>query len=356
MVKVVITILMVFLVSSCGDKCDDCIDCSSCPACPQCVIAPLEETCKLNLTVWICQNTLCQIKEPMEAVLVELYASKEDAIDRINKMACSTTNALGEIDFRNVACGHTYIRIETEQRGTYIELFSLSSTAETNYEEIRFVEGLVYGNGSEGLMGQSHIDFGNPVLGQQSNYRRFEMNSISYEVKSYTDNVLRVRLINQIEANTFVVEEKIDRIEGTLNWPYYPQVVTLRNRWTFFEDSIRVSPHHDEYFGSFIWNLSDAFEDDEATGYTFSLQRPLDPIIDMENDPVDQADFWGTGSAEDYSLSNHLFENLIVDQRSYVSLDGPKKVIVYSKNDGIVRSMDFYNGMSLISQGFDLLL
>lgn len=75
----------------------------------------------------------------------------------------------------------------------------------------------------------------------------------------------------------------------------------------------------------------------------------------MQNDPTAIVEF-GTSAAEDYSLLGNQFQNLIIDMRSYTGVDGPQKVIAYSNEDGIVRSMNFYSGGGLTTIGFDLLL
>jgi len=116
-----------------------------------------------------------------------------------------------------------------------------------------------------------------------------------------------------------------------------------------------LTPHIDELYGSFIWNLKpDAFPVEED-GYTFSRLRPSQPVVDMQNDFISNIEF-GTSASEDYNLLGNQFHNLIIDMRSYTGVDGPQKVIIYSNEDGIVRSMNFYSGGGLTTIGFDLLL
>lgn len=66
--------------------------------------------------------------------------------------------------------------------------------------------------------------------------------------------------------------------------------------------------------------------------------------------------FWGTGYAEDYTLLGQEYDELLIDLISYTYIDGPLKFRVYSLDDGLVRSLDFYSGGSLATHGFDLIL
>lgn len=348
-----ILLLSICFIYSC-DECRDCPD--DCPDnCIEEPVVPLDPTCDLDLKLTLCQNSTCQVTNPFAGIEVGLYASREDAIDGINELVSRETDENGMIEFVNTSCYIIYTRIDLGDFGTHIEVFSLAEQA-INSEEIRIVDGFLYNNEAEGAPPQSHISFSNPFLFQQSNYIRFEIpNHISYDIPEYTDNTLSVRLQEQIDDNSFMVVETIDRIEGSLNLPFYPDTETVINKWTFHGDSITVSPYNDEYFTSFIWNLSEAFEGNEDNGFTFSLIRPTDPIIDMANDDVSESMGWGTFAAEDYSLSNQVFGDLIVNGRSYVGWDGPKKMVFYNRTDGVIRSIDF-NGMALITHGFDLVL
>ena len=318
---------------------------------------PLEPTCTIDLSVVICQNFQCQQVTAFSDVLVEIFASEQDAIDGISRLRSGSTDAEGQLSLGFLPCDFIWLRIVTEDRGVYIERFSLSTVASTNFEQVEFVEGLIYQNGSEGFATQTHISFTNPILGQESIYQRFEIqNYIDYEITEYTDNMLSVSLVNQLDENTYVVEEKIDVLDGMLQWPFYPGMETVRSQWTFYGDSIRVSPHGNEYFASFVWNLSEYFENSEADGYTFSLDRPTDPLVDMSEDLVAEAPGFGVAAAADYTILDQLFSDLIVDVRSYTGLDGPKKLCFYNREDGLVRSIDFFAGMSQSTHGFDLLL
>lgn len=349
-----ILILSISLLYSC-DECSDCLD--DCPDnCIEEPIVPSDPSCNLDLKVTLCQNSTCEVTTPFLDVKVGLYIRREDAVDGVKELISRDTDGDGMIKFINTNCGIIYTRIDLGNLGVHIEVFNLAEQA-INSEEIRIVDGFFYDNESEGTPPQSHISFSNPFLFQQSNYVRFEIhNHISYDIPEYTDNTLRVRLQEQIDDNTFKVVETIDRIEGFLQWPYYPDTETVTTQWTFHGDSITVSPYNDEYFASFVWNLSQEFMADEADGYTFSLIRPTELSIDMENDLVQESPGWGIAAAEDYTLSNRVFGNLIVDMRSYTGWDGPKKMIFYSKEDGVVRSMDFFSGMSSTTHGFDLVL
>ena len=203
---------------------------------------------------------------------------------------------------------------------------------------------------------QFHISLSNPHVGQQSNYIYHQRNDlITFSDVEYTDNNLRVKIIDQLSDNKYLIEEAIDTTFGILTVPTYPQMKVLRNVWRFENDSLFVEPYENEYFGSFVWNLQGVYL--EPDGYGFSLLRPTSNFIDMLTDYIsDLSGWWGVGFANDYSLFGHLFEELITDKVSYNALDGPIKFRVYNLNDGLIRSMDFYSGGSITTHGFDLVL
>ena len=320
--------------------------------------APTEMGCSFDLSVVSCVTGLCNEFNPVVGVPVQFFTSEIDALEGVNRLLIRETNNEGEVDLVNFMCGITWVKIVSEDNGTYIGPFNLSSAASQNFEQIRFIDGVIYNNGSEGFLTQGHISFTNPVLSQQSTYRRFEIdNSVSFDIEEYTDILLRVRLVDQVDEQTFVVEETIDEISGVLTWPFYPPTESLRNVWIFHGDSITVRPRADEYFSSYIWNLSEYFESAEGEGYTFNLLRPTDPIVDMTSmNAVAEAPGFGAAAVEDYNLFDNLFSDLILDVRGYTGLDGPLKMQIYNREDGVVRSVDFFAGMSQITHGFDLVI
>lgn len=313
--------------------------------------------CSMDLLVAKCTTGLCNQFDPIVGVTVEIYETEQDALEGVNRLVVRDTNNEGEVDLVNFLCGNIWIKIETEENGTYLGVANLSQTAAQNLEIVYFVDGVIYDNDSDGFIAQTHISYTTPVIGQQSNYRRFEINnSISFDVPEYTDIMLRVRFVDQVDENTFVVEETIDELSGALLWPFYPPTESVRNVWIFHGDSITVRPRADEYFSSYLWNLSEFFEGSEAEGQTFSLVQPTDPVVDMSSDDVVSAPGFGLAAIEDYTINDNLFSDLILDVSGYTGLDGPLKMRIYNRNDGVVRSIDFFAGMSQTTHGFDLLI
>jgi len=324
------------------------------PDAPDPPVDPLDPVCTLDLSVVICQNFQCQQVSAFEGAFVEVFATEQDAIDGIDRIISGTTNDEGMRSLGFLPCDFIWVKIVTENRGVYLERFSLSQAASTNFEQIEFVEGLIYQNGSEGFATQSHISFDTPILGQASKYLYYNFQGITWEIDQYRPDTLTVRLVDQLDDNTYVVEEKVNSVDDLQNF-FFPEIPLVKTRWIFYEDSIRVIPHSEETYGSFIWNLNKDYFLPEVEGYTFSILRPTQPIVDMDNDLTSIVEF-GTSAAEDYNLLGHLFQDLIIDKRSYVGLDGPEKIIVYSNEDGIVRSMNFGSGGAMTTIGFDLLL
>lgn len=353
--KLLFLFTAVCLVYSC-DPCGNCPD--DCP--DDCLPEPLpiQMGCGLDLTVINCHSITCQSTSPIANLNVEFFNSREEAIEGINGFASRFTDAEGKISYSSVLpCGLLYIKLDLGEQGTYIDVLSVSDAASINREEIRIVESYLYDDSSEGMIPQTHINYSNPLLFQESFYVRFQIdNHISFDIPEYTDNTLRVKLVEQLSENSFKVEESIDRLEGILGSPFYPEIETVNNVWTFYEDSLRVSPYKDEYFTSFVWNLSEFFLNTESEGYTFSLNRPETPVYNLSEDFVQEVTVFPTGAVEDYTIGSNVYTDLILDHRSYVGFDGPKKIVVYNKEHGIIRSMDFFAGMAQITHGFELVL
>jgi len=225
------------------------------------------------------------------------------------------------------------------------------------FHNVSFVSGYSYNENDENQLTQNHISLSNPAVGQKSKYvYHINYQHISYTPKEYTDVELNVKIINQIDVNTFVIEEEIDTLYGGLGSPIYPNREIVTSIWRFENDSLHIEPYNNNYFGSFVWNVSGDWIINEANGYSFSLERPSINGINMTDVVPDRFEWWGVGFAEDYNLFGQDYSDLITDLISYQGFDGPLKLRVYNLEDGLIRSLDFYSGMSLSTQGFDLVI
>jgi len=137
----------------------------------------LEPTCAIDLTVVICQNFQCQQVTPFAGAFVEIFATEQDAIDGVDRLRSGITDDEGRLSLAFLPCDFIWVRIITDDRGIFKERFSLSQLVSTNFEQIEFVEGLIYQCSSEGFAAQSHISFDTPILGQSSKYLYYNFDS-----------------------------------------------------------------------------------------------------------------------------------------------------------------------------------
>ncbi len=344
MKKVITLFSLIFLLASCAEE-DPIIR-----------IEPEDDKCNLEVFVYQCSSLQCQNQLPLFQYNIELYPSYEEALSGSNLIRSQGSNSEGKALFSGLDCEVVFVRVETENFGTYIANESLAANATLNYHDIRFINGLVYNDGEISSLKQNHISLSAPVVGQVSKYIYHKnYDHISFTPLEYTDVQLEVRIIDQISENRFLVEEKIDSLVDFLTIPLYPGVLSLTNVWRFENDSLFVEPYGNEYYGSYVWNLANDWIQGEENGWGFSLKRPAINGIDMSTDEVYDLDgWWGTGFASEYTLFGQVYTDLITDKISYIGWDGPLKLRVYNNEDGLVRSLDFFSGGSVTTHGFDL--
>ena len=346
--KFLFFLLNVLLVFGCSDPQDD-------------PFIPPEPTCNLDVTVIRCPLLPCdeENSEYTGNIEVQLFASEEDAILGDDRLASVLTDAGGRARFISIDCGEVWVKVNSEENGTYISYENLTLASTLNFHEVRFVGNYFYDNDDSAGLRQNHISLKYPTVGQRSVYRYFENNNhISFTPTDYTDVYLEVIITDQLDENSFIVQEYLGEIYGSLGGPTTGggQLV-VSNVWTITDDLVYVSPMQDNYFTSYVWGLTEYFEYSEADGYPFSLVKPEEDEINMETDLVDYIfGSYQSISISDYNLFGATYEDLIGDVASYNSLDGPIKLRVYSKEDGPIRYINFYDGGSPRTKGFDLVL
>lgn len=313
-----------------------------------------ESGCKMDAYVYYCASPECIEEIPLNDIQVEVYLTFENAKTRTGNIGQQLTDNNGIVSFQNLKCSKVYIRIDSEENGTYITDLNLTTPSNKANLDVQFTKNYFYDCNDRASIFQNHISFLYPAAGQQSTYVYYqEYNHIAFDQFTYSDTKLTVTIIDQLSENSYLVEEKIDSIWGALGSPFYPEETEVENIWVFEEDSLKILPSNEDYYSSFIWNLSSFFEQEKA-GYAIPLSRTCDNNIDMSVDLVSTMQSWSHGCAEDYNLLGYQYENLITEKSSYVGWDGPLKFRVYNLDDGFVRSMDFYAGMSFTTHGFDL--
>lgn len=317
-----------------------------------------DPTCNLEVYAYECETIYCDLQIPLHGLTIEIYPSEEDAMNGFNLIETSVTNSEGIANFTRLPCELIYVKLVTEDFGTYIDQQPLPANASLSFHDIRFLKGFAYQENDQNSLVQNHISLCNPAVGQESRYKYYQNYShISYTPLEYSDVELSVKIIDQLTVNAFVIEETIDSIYGLLGAPIYQETESVKTIWILEDDSIHVRAFEEDFLGSFIWNISGFWYPIEEDGYSFSLNRPSINGIDMASDEVYESNGWrGTGYAEDYTLLGHFYDELITDKISFQGTDGPLKIRVYSKEGGVVRSLDFNTGGSQATQGFDLIL
>ena len=344
--KILLPITILLLFVSCNEEVD-----------PISTVTQQEELTSIEVYAYLCQTIRCDIENPLSGITVELYSSEEDALSKTNPIRSTQSNQDGKAIFINLILGTVYIRIDTEDYGTYIDKELINTNTVKVFHDVRYLKGYGYNENNDNQLRQRHISLSRTAVGQRSTYKyHYTPQSISYSPKEYTNINLNVSVIDQIDSNVFIIKEEIDSIIAPLTNPYYPNEKVIICQWRIENDSLHISPYQDYTYGSYAWNLSDHWFPKEEQGYSFSLNRPTINRIDMNNDVGANDYFWGTGYAEDYTLLDHEYGDLITDMFDFRSSDGPIKLRVYSLDDGLVRSLDFFYGGSLTTHGFDLCL
>jgi len=296
----------------------------------------------------------------MEGIPVFLYPTKEDAAEGTNQIAVRTSNAEGTASFSNIDCGEVYIKVVTLENGTFITQEILSENASAHWYEARFV-GNYYFDNCDTPSNQRHISLEKPVVGQRSIYRGHHgIGHISFTPQEYLDMELEVKIIDQLSENSFLVQEKIDTIVPGFYGFFFSGVFEsiVQNIWTVENDGITVSQYANQPYYSFVWNITIESLNTNEFEYHFPFEVETDFHLDMSNDTAISIGGLPSydGTVEDYILFDSLYTDLIFESRSFTSADGPAKVRVYNRQDGLVRVMEFFHGMSQNTSGFDLVL
>lgn len=342
-------VLVIVTIISCNDDIE--------PITPTTPITSQQSQVQLEVYTYQCKTIRCNEEIPLSGIVVEIYNSEEDAIAGRDILRSNASDNSGIVILPNINSGIIYIKIETEEFGTYIARERITANAVKVFQNVRFIGGYSYNENDELQLNQRHISLSNPAVGQKSKYvYHINYQHISYTPLEYTDVELNVKIIDQIDVNRFIIEEEIDTLLGGLGSPIYPDREIVTSIWRFENDSLHVESYDDNYFGSFAWNVSGDWIINEANGYSFSLKRPSINRINMTDVVPARFGWWGVGFAEDYILFEQEYSDLITDLISYESFDGPLKLRVYNLKDGLIRSLDFYSGMSQSTQGFDLVL
>ncbi len=319
-----------------------------CSCNPEAEITPPEfeqfSTCKLEIYVHECPTIHCEQELPLEEFQIELYRTQQNAMDGTDLLSTGKTNEEGIVSFPVLDCQTLFIKINTEDFGTYIGSENLAINSSNNFHNVRFIDGFVYNENDSSSLKQETISLIQPQVGQQSTYRYHQNHQhISYTPLEYTDLELKVTIVDQLDANSFLVTEEIDSFEIMISFWSYPETSIVKNIWTISEDSLHIQSPDMGPTQSFIWHLNEEKYTAEESG-SFSLIRPSENRIDMTTDDQELYDWsWsGTGFAEDYNLFGHLFDNLIVNHMGYTGTDGPLKLRFYNQEHGLVRSFDIF--------------
>ena len=341
--------ILIIMLISCGDE-DDSVFVSS--------GTDQENLFSIEIFIHQCKTIRCGEEIPLDQIEVEIYKTKEDALTGRDVFRSVTSDTSGIVILNSLSLSEIFIKVETEDFGTYISKEAISGNVVKVFHDIRFVKGYVYHEDDRAILSQKHISLSNPAVGQESDYLyHLTYSHISFTPVEYSDIGLNVRIVDQLDSNIFIVKETIDTIIEILAFATYPSQEVVTSMWRFENDSLHITPYENNYFGSFAWNISGDFITREANGYCFSLERPAFNGLDMDIDlQISNIRWWGVGYAEDYNLFGRDYNDLITDVIGYTSFDGPLKLRVYNLDDGLVRSLDFFSGMSLSTHGFDLVL
>jgi len=318
--------------------------------------------CELKIEILQCDFISCPNPQYISEQKVSVYASRENALNDNDPISTAFTNELGQVSFTNLPCDLYYINVSNETYGNYISPERLQENS-IAYHAIEYLSGYTYEDSDEWVLVTNHINLDLPQVSQYNCYRYHEGDSIYIKPGAYTSTTLIATVVEKLSETQFVVKESINSLDGFVGWFLDSDVKDYKNVWEVTEDSIRILPYSEnEYCISLLWNIKGQWFPHEKEGYSFARQdvNKTEPFIDMNNahDAIIRitSSWWGTSSCADYELDTVLYKDLVCDKISYQSFDGPIKFRVYNNNFGLIRSLNYFDGGSHTTYGFDLRL
>ncbi len=325
-------------------------------------IPVIEHNCSIEVDVRFCENFSCDIS-PINLVnkRVEIYRSRNDAVDKINLVAADSTNQNGWVKFYDYNCGIDYfVRVDLEEHGVYISdarFFNKNSllevTAIKNYS-------YNFDNWAQPLVRHISLDF--MTVGQYSRYNYFETSGLTFDAAGhYVGSSLSASVSDQLAPNTYVVSEQLFNNNSIFipSSPITDNQFYTESVWRIEEDTLFVSnlfPVNNII--SIIWGITEE-EGTTYTEYPIPLNSDFSNFLDMNEEFTIPEPAWETaGECSEFSYQDYLFENLIVELRDYTDQagGGPLKCLIYNAKDGLVRNIRFSNDGEPFTSGFDLII
>ena len=305
-----------------------------------------QSNCAVELDVGFCGTFMCSDPDGLENISVELYegiwALEEGAI----ALDTAFTNQNGWCKFYDLDCDQDYsVKIEFENHGTYYNRIRFGGLTNVSLDVV-IVDNMHYDSVNVLAPVVKHINFLRPAVGQRSRFQYFNnSNDLSYNADPfYTNHYLNVSVMEQISTERFVVRE------------HTPSIVKL-NVWEITEDSLFVYPHNDEEIHSLVWGVTH-LDKPHPSRYAFALNTFQSiNILDMHQDfEIPIPEWIGFGNAINYPLFNMLFEDLMVHKQNQIDEGGQLEVLVYNKEYGPIRILNFLELGIESSRGYDLKL
>lgn len=342
-----LAISTIFLLSQCSDPEETVI------------LDPVDTTCELRIEFVSCENADCDNPVPLADKTIAIYETEEDAVLGNDLRSMITTNEEGVATTNVLPCDLYYLRVDDATYGVYLTEIRLSDNA-TLHHTIIYVDNYTYDNNDELEAVQNHISLINPRVGQVSKYKYHNSyDSLYFYPDEYYDHILSVTIVEDLGNNRYLVNERFDSLPARLEVYFRRFGSDINNIWEIQEDSIHIVSTDGGETASFVWNI--AWFANDFDGYSTSLKsNPSGQVLDFEQSAYSTLGdkiLDTSGEVLDFDLFNQQYQNSIYHIQNYTGWDGPFRLRVYSKEDGLIRWLNYFDGGPPASTyGLDLIV
>ena len=305
------------------------------------------ESCELRVYLNYCPDADCSDPTPVVDKLISIYKTRDDLNGGLSPIAEIRTDENGQASIAVLECEPYLMLIDDEIYGQYITEFRLEDDA-INHHTIIYVEGFTYDANDKLRAWQEHISLVHPRVGQVSKYKfHSSFEDFNFIPDAYEDSIeFRVKIIDYLGYNQYLVSEEFNTIPERLIRFGIENNEPIENIWEINEDSIHIYSVDGAPCTSFVWNISGYRMQAEEKGYSFPIYTS-EPMysLDFENDEFfDAFGLYGIGTVSGFTLLDQYYVDNLSQIRSYISWDGPQKVTIYSKENGVIRWFNLFDG------------
>ena len=321
-----------------------------------------QNNCSIEVDVRFCQSFACDLL-PVDIVnkRVEIYRSRNDAIEEINLIEVDSTNQNGWVKFYDYHCGTDYfVKVDLGENGVYVgdaRFFNQNARL-----QVTAIKNYVYDYNNWAQPFIRHISLEFMTVGQYSRYNYFESSGLTFDATGhYLGASLSAAVSDQLGPNTYVVSEQLFN-----NNPIFIPSSPITNNefytesvWRIEDDTLFVSnPQPLNNIISMVWGITEE-EGTTYSEYAIPLNSDFSNYLDMNDEFIIPSPAWGsTGECSEFSYQDYLFEDLVVELRDFTEQagGGPFKCLIYNAKDGLVRNIHFFDDGNAFTRGFDLIV